>query len=138
MPRRDCPAKSNFQMDSNAVFTYTYSAKQNEEVRAIRNKYLPREESKLEELKRLDDAVRSAGLPQALAAGIAGCLLFGLGMCIAMEVLRGGMVLGILFGICGMAIMIAAYPVYRSCFHKIRAKHLPRILELTEELSCRS
>ena len=122
-------------MNSENIFRYSYSAKQNAEVQAIRSKYLPREESKLEELKRLDYEVSSAGLPQSLAVGIIGCLVFGLGMCIAMKVLVGGMVLGTLIGACGMAVMIAAYPVYRSCFRKAKTKRQPRILELIAELN---
>lgn len=121
-------------MNNGNVFRYSYSSKQNEEVQAIRSKYLPREESKLEELKRLDYQVSNAGLPQSLAVGIVGCLIFGLGMCIAMEVLAGGVVLGTLIGACGMAVMIAAYPVYRTCFRKAKAMHQSRILELTAEL----
>ena len=121
-------------MNSDSVFRYSYSAKQNEEVQAIRSKYLPREESKLEELKRLDDQVNKAGLPQSLAVGVIGCLIFGLGMCIAMEVLAGGMVLGTLIGASGMTAMIAAYPVYRTCFRKAKAMHQHRILELAAEL----
>ena len=122
-------------MNSESIFRYSYSAKQNEEVQAIRDKYLPREETKLEELKRLDYEVSSAGLPQSLGVGIVGCLVFGLGMCIAMEILRGGVVLGALIGACGMAVMIAAYPISRSCFRKAKTKHQPRILELVAELS---
>ena len=122
-------------MNSENVFRYSYSAKQNDEVLAIRDKYLPREESKLEELKRLDYEVSSAGTAQSLAVGIAGCLLFGLGMCIAMEVLFGGMVLGTIIGTCGMAVMLAAYPIYRSCFRKAKAERQSRILELVAELS---
>lgn len=49
-------------MNSGSVFRYSYSAKQNEEVLSIRNKYLPQPESKLEELKRLDQCVNSAGM----------------------------------------------------------------------------
>ena len=30
--------------------------------------------------------------------------------------------------------MIAAYPVYRTCFRKAKTKHQPRILELAAEL----
>ena len=122
-------------MHNENTFSYTYSAQENQEVLNIRKKYLPREESKLEELRRLDYEVSNAGLPQALAVGIVGCLIFGLGMCITMEVLFGGMVLGALIGLCGMAAMIAAYPVYRSCFRKAKTKHQPRILELIAELS---
>lgn len=49
-------------MNNDSVFRYSYSAKQNEEVQAIRNKYLPQHESKLDELKRLDQCVHSAGM----------------------------------------------------------------------------
>lgn len=122
-------------MSNERVFRYSYSAKQNEEVQAIRDKYLPHEETKLEELKRLDYEVSSAGLLQSLAVGVVGCFVFGLGMCIAMEVLSGGMVLGALIGAFGMAVMIAAYPIYRSFFRKAKTMHRPRILELVAELS---
>ena len=44
-------------MNNDAVFRYSYSAKQNEEVQAIRSKYLPQQESKLDELKRLDQGM---------------------------------------------------------------------------------
>ncbi len=122
-------------MNSKGIFRYSYSAKQNTEVLEIRSKYLPWEESGLEELKRLDDEVSSAGLMQSIAVGITRCLVFGLGMCIAMEVLVGGMILGTLVGICGMVIMMTAYPIYHSCYRKARSKHQPRILELVAELS---
>ena len=37
-------------------FHYTYSAPQQQEVRKIREKYLPREENKLDQLRRLDES----------------------------------------------------------------------------------
>ena len=121
-------------MNNDSVFRYSYSAKQNEEVQAIRNKYLPQPESKLEELKRLDQYVHSAGLVQALVVGIIGCMIFGTGMCFAMQVVGQSVALGAFIGAWGVAIMIAAYPVYRSCFRKAKAKYQPRILELIAEL----
>ena len=122
-------------MNSDSVFRYSYSAKQNEEVQAIRSKYLPKPESKLDELKRLDQCVHSAGMAQSLAVGIIGCVIFGLGMCFAMQVVGQSVALGAFVGAWGLAIMIAAYPVYRSCFRKAKAKHQARILELIAELS---
>ena len=38
------------QRMTDTTFSYRYSAKENKEVQEIRRKYLPREESKLEEL----------------------------------------------------------------------------------------
>ena len=120
------------------TFVYNYSAKENAEVQAIRKKYLPREESKLEELKRLDDMIQSSGMIESLSVGIGGALIFGLGMCLAMQVIGSGLVLkvlGVLIGIVGILEMLIAYPVHRRVFEKTKEKHLPRILELTAELT---
>ena len=74
-------------MSSELVFHYNYSAQQNKEVQSIRDKYLPRQENGLDELKRLDRKVESAGMIPALVLGIVSCLVFGAGMCFAMQVI---------------------------------------------------
>lgn len=125
-------------MNQENTFSYKYSAKENKEAQEIRKKYLPQSESKLDELRRLDEAVQNSGMLEALCAGIGGLLVFGLGMCLAMQVIGSGVLmiaLGILLGIAGMVCMVAAYPIYRSVFSKTKSKYTPRILELTEELS---
>ena len=53
--------------NGNNTFHYTYSAKQQEEVQRIRKKYLPPEEDKMEQLRRLD---RSKGITLQMAADI--------------------------------------------------------------------
>ena len=121
-------------MNENA-FSYTYSATCNQEVLSIRKKYLPREETKLEELKRLDSLVQNSGVTQSLCAGIGGCLVFGLGLCLAMEVIGQMIWLGVILGLVGTVGMLAAFPVYRKYFNKAKAQHTPRILELAAELS---
>ena len=124
-------------MNQETTFIYNYSAKENKEVQDIRSKYLPREESKLEELKRLDYTVQNSGMIESLCAGIGGALIFGLGLCLAMQVIGSGVfsiVLGILLGIVGMIGMIIAYPVYRKMVQKAKAEYAPRILQLTDEL----
>ena len=125
-------------MNQENTFSYKYSAKENQEVQEIRKKYLPQSESKLDELKRLDGYVQNSGVWDSLCVGIGGLLVFGLGMCLTMQVIGSGIwmiVLGVLFGIVGMVGMLAAYPVYRSVFSKTKAKYTPKILELIEELS---
>ena len=117
------------------AFSYTYSATCNQEVLNIRKKYLPREETKLEELKRLDSLVQNSGIMEALIIGVGGCLVFGFGMCLAMKVIGDAMWLGILLGIFGAIGMAFAYPVNRRCYNKMKDQHLPRILELTAELT---
>lgn len=122
-------------MSSDSSFSYTYSAKENQEVLNIRKKYLPQEESKLEELKRLDSLVQSSGVMEALIVGIGGSLIFGLGLCFAMKVIGNAVWLGILLGLAGTVGMIFAYPVYRRIYQKNKQEYTPRILELTEELA---
>lgn len=125
-------------MNQDTTFIYKYSAKDNKEIQEIRKKYLPHEETKLEELKRLDAIVQDSGMIESLSAGIGGALVFGLGMCLAMEVIGSGallIALGVILGILGIAGMISAYPLYRKVFEKAKQKYAPRILELTEELS---
>lgn len=122
-------------MENNSTFSYTYSASQNQEVQAIRRKYLPKEESKLEELKRLDHDVQNSGVMESLIVGITGCLVFGLGMCLAMKIIGDSMILGVIVGIIGAAIMLPAYSVYRAVSGKVKAKLTPRILELANELA---
>lgn len=121
-------------MNENA-FSYTYSATRSQEVLNIRKKYLPKEETKLEELKRLDQLVRNSGVTQSLCAGIGGCLIFGLGLCLAMEVIGQMIWLGVILGLVGAVGMLIAFPVYRKYFNKAKAQHTPRILELADELS---
>ena len=125
-------------MNQETTFIYKYSAKENAEVQAIRKKYLPREESKFEELKRLDEMVQNSGTLESLCFGIGGALIFGFGLCLAMQVIGSGIfaiVLGVLLGIVGMVSMIVAYPIYRKVFGKTKEKLAPRILELTAELT---
>jgi len=126
------------QMNQDTTFIYNYSAKENKEVQEIRRKYLPREESKLEELKRLDYTVQNSVMIESLCAGIGGVLIFGLGLCLAMQVIGSGIfaiALGVLLGIVGMVSMIVAYPIYRKVFTNAKTKYAPRILELTAELT---
>lgn len=120
------------------TFTYRYSAKQNSEILAIRRKYMPSEESKYDELKRLDNTVQNSGIIEALSAGIGGTLVFGLGLCLAMKVLGSGVFivgLGVAVGILGVVMMLCAYPLYRKIFAKTKTAIAPRILELAAELS---
>ena len=113
-----------------AVFSYSYSAQQNREVQEIRSRYLPKEESKLEELKRLDRKVQTSGQIKALTLGIIGCLIFGTGMCLALGVIGSSMLLGVFVGLLGVLVMLPAYPVCRRCRKKAKAQHQERILEL--------
>ena len=118
----------------NNIFTYQYSAKQNKEVESIRKKYLPREESKLERLKKLDSRVQNAGMVESLCIGVIGCLIFGIGMCFGLDVFGGADWLSVLFCALGALVMIPAYPIYRYLARKTRDALAPEILRLSDEI----
>ena len=67
------------------TFEYRYSARQQEEIEAIRKKYLPEEEDKMEQLRKLDRQAARKGTITAIIVGVLGCLLLGIGMCCTME-----------------------------------------------------
>ena len=121
-------------MENSNVFTYRYSAKQNREVEHIRQKYLPREENKLETLRKLDTKVQMAGTIPSLCLGVIGCLIFGIGMCFGLDALAGADWLTPLFCIIGVITMIPAYPVYKRISRKTKAELTPKILRLSEEI----
>ena len=125
--------------NENDTYSYTYCAKEQEEIKAIRKKYAAPEENKLEQLRRLDAGVTQKASAVSLAFGIIGALILGLGMSLFMSdfgKLLGAfnMPFGIIIGVTGIAIMCAAYPIYSFIIQKERKKIAPEILRLTDEL----
>lgn len=125
------------------TFNYTYNAKEQEEIKAIRKKYAPAEsEDKMTRLRRLDAAVTRKATTVSLVLGIVGALILGLGMSLAMtnlgEILgshaKMAMLLGIAIGIVGIALVCTAYPVYNRIVKTQRQKIAPEIIRLTDEL----
>ena len=126
-------------MENNGNFSYTYSAQERKEVEAIRGKYLPGQESKLEQLRRLHAIPTRKAQSAALSLGILGALIMGTGMSLAMTDIGASlgslaMVLGIAVGIAGMVLVALAYPLYNRVLKKQREKIAPQILQLSDEL----
>ena len=118
----------------NSTFNYSYSAEKNKEVENIRNKYLPREVSKIELLRKLDFKVQSAGIIESLILGVIGVLIFGIGMCFGLDVFGGADFLTVIFCLLGALIMAPAYPIYRRIKDKTKEKLAPEILRLSDEI----
>lgn len=118
----------------NAKFTYSYSAERKNEAEMIRRKYLPREETPLERLKRLDARVGRAGVIESLVMGIIGCLVFGIGMCFGLDVFAGSDMLTLVFMGLGALIMAPAYAVYKRISGRTRERLAPEILRISEDL----
>lgn len=126
---------------SHETFRYTYSAREQEELKRIRSKYMPREESKLDQLYRLDAGVTRKATIYSVTVGVIGALILGSGMSLTMTDIgavlglgRMAMPSGIMIGIVGMGLMGLAYPVYFRVLKKERSKIAPEILRLTDEL----
>ena len=120
-------------MENKETFSYTYSAKQQEEIKKIREKYLPKEANKMEQLRRLDESVTRKGTVFSLVVGIIGTLVLGVGMCCCL-VWTDFFAVGIVVGLVGIAIVSAAYPLYNYITKKEREKIAPEIIRLTDEL----
>ena len=120
--------------DEHEVFNYTYSAKDQDEIRRIRRKYTPAEEDKMTQLRRMDAAVYKKAMVLSLSMGIAGALILGVGMCCAM-VWQGTLFIpGIVIGILGIAVVSLTYPLYNRTLKKEREKIASEILRLTDDL----
>lgn len=126
-------------MENKEGFNFTYSAAQQQEVENIREKYLPREEDKMGQLRKLHGIPTKKAQEASLAVGITGALIMGTGMSLAMTdigVALGNfaMVIGIAVGIVGMVLVALAYPIYNRVLKKQREKIAPEILRLSDEL----
>ena len=116
-------------------FEYTYSTKQQDEVEAIRKKYLPKEEDKMATLRKLDRKAEKPGSIAALVNGIIGALVLGAGMSCCLVWSEQLFVVGIIVGIVGMIMVGTAYPIYKKITTKKRAQYAEQILALTNELA---
>jgi len=115
-------------------FHYTYSAPQQDEVKKIREKYLPKIESPMEKLHRMDESCSKKGTALSVVIGTISALILGVGMCCCM--VWGGLLYipGIIIGITGLVGVCFAYPLYNKVTQKERQRIAPEILQLTDEL----
>lgn len=124
------------RMENNKeTFEYTYSAKQQQEIESIRKKYLPKEEDKMEQIRKLDREAERPGMIASLATGVIGALILGVGMCCTMVWGESLFAFGIFVGVLGIALIAAAYPLYKKVTKTQREKVAEQILTLTNELS---
>jgi hypothetical protein len=125
-------------------FSYNYSAKEQAELKRIRDKYTaPTEvEDKMARLRRLDASVTNTAQAVALVFGVIGTLILGFGMSLVMTELAESlgisgnvaMVIGIIVGIVGGILASLAYPIYNAIVKAKRKKLAPEIIRLTDEL----
>ncbi len=120
--------------NDNKGFSYTYSSKEQDEVRKIRQKYVTKQEDKIEQLRRLDSSVTKKGTMVSIIIGVIGALVLGVGMCCTMVWADVLFVPGIIIGVFGIGLVSVAYPIYSYITKKERERIAPEIIRLTDEL----
>jgi len=102
---------------------------------SIAKDYAPKDNSKVIALKKLDNRAKLPAIVFTYSCGIVSALIFGTGMCMAMQVIGSSMALGIIIGIIGMTGCAVNYPIYKKLLAKGKAKYAYEIVELAREIS---
>ena len=105
---------------------------------SIAKDYAPKESSKIVALKKLDNKAKLPATIFTYSFGIISTLIFGTGMCLAMQVIGSGLtglVLGIIIGIVGLVGCGVNYPIYKKMLEKGKAKYAYEIVQLAREIA---
>ena len=107
-------------MENKESFELTYSAKEQDEIKRIREKYIKPEikEDKMEELRRLDKEASNKAATASLIIGIIGALILGSGMSMIMTDINlfiglgnnEALITGIIVGVVGIILVSLATP----------------------------
>ena len=102
---------------------------------SIAKDYAPKEDSKIKALKKLDSRAKLPATVFTYSCGIISALVFGTGMCMAMQVIGNSMALDIIIGIIGMIGCGVNYPIYKKMLTKSKAKYAYEIVQLAREIA---
>ena len=105
---------------------------------SIAKEYAPKDNSKIIALRKLDAKAKLPATIFTYSVGIVSALVFGTGMCLAMEVIGGGfahMMLGVVIGALGMVGCGINYPIYKNLLTKGKKKYAYEIMKLAREIS---
>lgn len=105
---------------------------------SIAKDYAPKDNSKIVALKKLDNRAKLPATIFTYSFGIVSALVFGTGMCLAMQVIGSGilgMVLGVIVGAIGLIGCGVNYPIYKRLLEKGKSKYAYEIVELAREIA---
>ena len=105
---------------------------------AIAKDYVPKDNSKIVALKKLDNKAKQAATIFTYTFGIISALIVGTGMSLAMQAIGSGIVstiAGVIIGIIGFVFCGINYPIYKKMLEKGKAKYAYEIVELAREIS---
>ena len=107
-------------------------------VEKIRDYYVEKDTSKINQLKALDKRVKRPAQIFAYVFGSVASLILGAGMCFAMKVigttLPFAMPLGIAIGLLGILLVSINYPLYKGILKARKNKYSKQILELSDDI----
>ena len=105
---------------------------------SIAKEYAPKDNSKVVALRKLDSKAKLPATVFTYSVGIVSALIFGTGMCLAMQTIGSTtthLVLGIILGIIGMFGCGINYPIYKKMLEKGKQKYAYDIIELAKKIS---
>ena len=109
-------------------------------VQKIRTQYTEKEHTQLDELKKLDAAVKRPANVFAYIFGSIGAIVMGSGMSLIMteigSMLGMGhtMVPGIVIGMIGLIMVLVTYPIYKNILASRREKYAEQIMKISDEI----
>lgn len=122
---------------SGADFKFEYSAptdSERKEILSIRNEYLlvGADGNDMERLRAMHRHVKSLPSALSIVIGVIGTLIFGGGMAMFLE--WNCTVSGVIVGVIGFVIALAAYPINKIFAKLMKKKYSDRIIELSNEI----
>lgn len=109
-------------------------------VEKIRTQYTEKENTQLDELKRLDAKVKRPVNTFAYVFGSVSAIIMGCGMSLVMTDIgqkigmESTMMPGILIGVIGMLLAIVNYPMHKKLLASRKKKYAEQILKLSETI----
>lgn len=103
----------------------------------IKEEYTEKDETNLDDLRKLDRKVKTFPTAFAYIFGVFGSLILGVGMCLAMNVLGGTtawMIVGIVVGLIGIVLVSVTAPIYNKMLSSRKKKFANEILALSNKM----
>lgn len=106
----------------------------------IRAQYIAKEDTELDELRRLDTKVKRPANVFTYIFGSFSAIIMGSGMSLTMtdigEILKlsNTLVPGIIVGCVGLALVLINYPIYKHILNSRKKKYASEILSLSEKI----
>lgn len=110
-------------------YSYRFSKRDEEELKNLKDKYIAREKTPLEQVREIESEVNKEASIPSFPFGIIGSIILGLGMCFTMVWTRF-FALGIVIGVVGIAILAVNYPLYLRRLQNLRKAQADKVAKI--------